>query len=107
MFKPSSEFARASDEAKSALLAALTRRTYANNEVVYLQAPGRIFDRATRPFCRRCNHASRFASHTTLQLFFFSCAYGASLLDSCAIIFHKPHLDNIPIGSYTYDCPLP
>lgn len=37
MFKASSEFARASDEAKSALLAALTRRTYANNEVVYLQ----------------------------------------------------------------------
>jgi hypothetical protein len=37
MFKTSSEFARASDEAKSALLAALTRRTYANNEVVYLQ----------------------------------------------------------------------
>jgi hypothetical protein len=29
---------------------------------------------------------------------FFSCAYGASLLDSCAIIFHKPRLDNIPIG---------
>jgi CRP/FNR family cyclic AMP-dependent transcriptional regulator len=37
MFKASSEFARASDEAMSALLAALTRRTYANNEVVYLQ----------------------------------------------------------------------
>jgi CRP-like cAMP-binding protein len=37
MFKASSEFARACDEAKRALLAALTRRTYANNEVVYLQ----------------------------------------------------------------------
>src|SRR5262249_2398256 len=37
MFKASSEFARASDEAKCALLAALSRRAYANNEVVYLQ----------------------------------------------------------------------
>jgi CRP/FNR family transcriptional regulator, cyclic AMP receptor protein len=37
MFKTSSEFAQASDDAKSALLAALTRRAYANNEVVYLQ----------------------------------------------------------------------
>jgi CRP/FNR family transcriptional regulator, cyclic AMP receptor protein len=37
MFKASSEFARASDEARCALLASLSRRTYANNEVVYLQ----------------------------------------------------------------------
>lgn len=37
MFKQSSEFARASDEAKNALIAAISRRTYANNEVIYLQ----------------------------------------------------------------------
>jgi CRP/FNR family transcriptional regulator, cyclic AMP receptor protein len=37
MFRPSSEFGRASDEAKKALMAALSRRAYANNEVVYLQ----------------------------------------------------------------------
>jgi len=37
MFKTSSEFAQASDEARNALSAALSRRTYANNEVVYLQ----------------------------------------------------------------------
>jgi CRP/FNR family transcriptional regulator, cyclic AMP receptor protein len=37
MFKTSSEFARASDEARGALSAALSRRTYSNNEVVYLQ----------------------------------------------------------------------
>ncbi len=37
MFKPASEFARASDEAKKALTTALSRRAYANNEVVYLQ----------------------------------------------------------------------
>src|SRR5882672_76898 len=37
MFKPSSEFARASDDAKSALIATSTRRAYANNEVIYLQ----------------------------------------------------------------------
>ena len=37
MFGSSSEFARADEEAKSALVAALSRRTYANNEVIYLQ----------------------------------------------------------------------
>ena len=37
MFKPSSEFARASDDAKSALIATSSRRAYANNEVIYLQ----------------------------------------------------------------------
>jgi CRP-like cAMP-binding protein len=37
MFKTSSEFAQASDEARCALLSALSRRTYGNNEVVYLQ----------------------------------------------------------------------
>jgi CRP/FNR family transcriptional regulator, cyclic AMP receptor protein len=36
-FKPSSKFARASDEAKKALTAAFSRRAYANNEVIYLQ----------------------------------------------------------------------
>jgi hypothetical protein len=41
---------------------------------------------------------TRFASRTTPKLFVFSCAHGASLLDSCAIIFHKRRLDNIPIG---------
>jgi hypothetical protein len=35
---------------------------------------------------------------TSLSVFVFSCAHGASLSDSCAIIFHKPLLDNIPIG---------
>jgi CRP-like cAMP-binding protein len=37
MFRPLSEFARASDEAKNALITALSRRAYGNNEVVYLQ----------------------------------------------------------------------
>lgn len=40
MFKPSSEFARASDDAKSALIATSTRRAYADNEVIYLQEEG-------------------------------------------------------------------
>jgi hypothetical protein len=40
MFKPSSEFARASDDAKSALIATSTRRAYVNNEVIYLQEEG-------------------------------------------------------------------
>jgi CRP/FNR family cyclic AMP-dependent transcriptional regulator len=37
MFKPSSEFARASDDARNALIATSTRRAYVNNEVIYLQ----------------------------------------------------------------------
>ena len=37
MFRPSSEFAQASDDAKSALIATSTRRAYADNEVIYLQ----------------------------------------------------------------------
>jgi CRP/FNR family cyclic AMP-dependent transcriptional regulator len=37
MFKPPSEFARVSDDAKNALIATSSRRTYANNEVIYLQ----------------------------------------------------------------------
>jgi CRP/FNR family cyclic AMP-dependent transcriptional regulator len=37
MFTPTSEFGRIPDETKSALLAAVSRRAYANNEVVYLQ----------------------------------------------------------------------
>jgi hypothetical protein len=53
MFKASSEFARASDEAKSALLAALTRRTYANNEVVYLQVRAQQLLRL-RPYACPC-----------------------------------------------------
>jgi CRP-like cAMP-binding protein len=37
MFVESSEFARASEESRKALLAALSRRSYAHNEVIYLQ----------------------------------------------------------------------
>jgi CRP/FNR family transcriptional regulator, cyclic AMP receptor protein len=37
MFKPSSEFARASDDARNALVASSSRRSYGNNEVIYLQ----------------------------------------------------------------------
>src|SRR5271165_6434808 len=37
MFVDSSEFARAGDESKKALIAALSRRSYAHNEVIYLQ----------------------------------------------------------------------
>jgi CRP/FNR family cyclic AMP-dependent transcriptional regulator len=40
MFKPSSEFARASDDARNALIATSTRRAYVNNEVIYLQEEG-------------------------------------------------------------------
>ena len=43
------------------------------------------------------SRASLRFTHNT-DAFLFSCAYGASLLDSCAIIFHKSRLDNIPIG---------
>lgn len=37
MFRESSEFARASDEAQKGLRGALSRRNYAHNEVIYLQ----------------------------------------------------------------------
>jgi CRP/FNR family cyclic AMP-dependent transcriptional regulator len=40
MFVASSKFARASDDAKKALLATLLRRSYGNNEVIYLQDDG-------------------------------------------------------------------